>query len=215
MLVVGYVRAESGTRNIPLDIMLLCCNFFGDFSHLIGRLEPTRAVKEGMWYIDEMMKPHSTRQGKRYNTTGGFAAQVKHLKRCKTGKHGHVKYMHEMVMPHRGETLKGMLRKTKFRQAIVSTREYKFVDLKYGGLNEGLAVLKIGDSLTMEVPVSFYQDNRCLRKLYSLRFPVLLPGQPLPSPTAIMMTVLSGPKWSEDKVELVQCVVDVRAANTP
>ena len=203
VLVVGYVRAESGTSNIPTDIMLLCFHFFGDFSHLIGQSEPSRAIKEGMWYIDEIKHPCGT-----LTRSNGFAAQVKHLKRCKTGKHGHVKYIHDMVMPHRGKTLKGMFNEwTSFRQAIVSTGEYKFIELKCVDKNGGLVVLEVEDSVRMEVRVSFYQDR--LRKLFALVY-----AEKRGEPRRIMMTVLSGPKSSEDKVELVQCVVDVRAANT-
>lgn len=52
-LAMGYMRFESETHNLPVDIVQLCISFFGDFSHLIGESQPAHesTIKNGMWIL--------------------------------------------------------------------------------------------------------------------------------------------------------------------
>jgi len=99
---------------------------------------------------------------------------------------------HDMVMPHRGTAVRNVPLPVSFRQAFVDKKEYRLIELKD---KEGMAVLEIEGSLTMEVPV-----GKTIKELRNLK-----------NCERVMATVLSGPRWTKDGVEMVQCVFAARA----
>jgi len=99
---------------------------------------------------------------------------------------------HDLAMPHCGAVVRDIPLSVSFRQAFVDKKEYRLIELKD---KEGMAVLEIEGSLTMEVPV-----GKTIKELRNLK-----------NCERVMATVLSGPRWTKDGVEMVQCVFAARA----
>merc|ERR1719334_876399 len=98
-----------------------------------------------------------------------------------------------MAMPHCGEVVRDIPLPRSFKPALMDEAEYRLIELK-----EEMAVLEIEGSLTMQVPVSNLDDS--INKLRDLQ---IRHGE-------VMVTVVSGPRRTKDRVEMVQCVVDAR-----
>merc|ERR1719206_350332 len=108
---------------------------------------------------------------------------------------------HDVAMPHCGVVLRNIPLPMSFREPLMDVQEYRLIELKElkEEMSRIVAVLEIDDSLTMEVPVSgLWQTINKLRELSN-------------SKEVVMVTVVSGPRWTKDSVEMVQCVVDARA----
>ena len=197
-------------------------------------------IRCGRWYIDDYRGPDSgTGAGSGFSAQVKDLKQLP--KRRPKRPLELRRYQYNMVMPHRGCTEVKSFSQIRcyrvrwFRQAFTSKKEYMLrywfsnprFYCKYCGfwldgqkcsiskyeecnrhkgnyLNIDWAVLEIKGSLTMQVRVSTCKVTQ--DKLGELhQFMMMNPDH------VVMMTVVSGPRWTKDKVELVQCVVDGRA----
>ena len=105
---------------------------------------------------------------------------------------------HDAVMPHSGIVMKRIPLLRCFRQAFVDEREYKLVELK-----ADMVVLEIHDSLTMQIRVSNHKAvEDAINKLRGLQ-------KCQKDRQDVMVAMLSGPSWTEERVQMVQCVVEI------
>jgi len=130
----------------------------------------------------------------RYDTT-----MSKQVQRYSTGIYP--ASLHDMTMPHAGRFMIDLPLPMSFREAFMDEQEYRLIELK-----GKIAVLEIEDSLTMVVPVSGLW--KITTKLRELKKDLMNCNK------VVMATVVSGPRWTKDRVEMVQCVVDARAADS-
>eukprot|EP01083_Nonionella_stella_P027301 75160_1 len=152
-----------------------------DLSHL---LEPMQAhdLKHGWWCIDDK---------------SGYPGQVSQLKVSKTGKHGHTKFTYKLSMPHTAKVSNPMHPgNDQLMKPIMKKDEYRFVQF----VDEEQKVVECRDHKLIKCNIAITAQPKAYEKVMNL-------VRKRKKDEMLMMTVLSGPKYSRKKIEIVRCII--------